>query len=75
MKEKSKLIRVYTGSEIYVISLKDRLEKIGISASIQNDSTNSFFRGVPIAIDLYIQEFDYKKAEPIITDFIKTRKD
>jgi hypothetical protein len=74
MKEKGKLIRVYTGSEIYVISLKDRLEKIGISASIQNDSTNSFFSGVPIAIDLYIQEIDYKKAEPIITDFIKTSK-
>lgn len=72
MKEKGKLIRVYTGSEINVISLKDRLEKIGISASIQNDSSNSFFRGVPLAIDLYIQEFDYKKAETIISDFIKT---
>lgn len=75
MKEKSKIIKVYTGSEIYVISLKDRLEKIGISAYIQNDSSDSFLRGVPTAIDLYIQEIDYKKAEPIITDFIKTRND
>ena len=70
MKEKDNLIRVYTGSEISVISLKDRLDKIGISSSIQNDSSNSFFRGVPIAIDLYIQEFDFKKAEPIINEFI-----
>lgn len=75
MKEKNKLIRVYTGTEISVISLKDRLEKIGISVSIQNDSTNSFFRGVPIAIDLYIQEFDFKKAEPIINEFIQNSKD
>lgn len=74
MKEKNNLIRVYTGSEISVISLKDRLEKIGISTSIQNDSTNSFFSGVPIAIDLYIQEFDFIKAEPIINDFIQNSK-
>jgi hypothetical protein len=71
MKEKNKLIRVYTGTEISVISLKDKLEKIGISASIQNDSVNSFLRGIPIAIDLYIQQFDFLKAEPIINEFIK----
>ena len=71
MKEKNKLIRVYTGTEISVISLKDKLEKIGISASIQNDSGNSFLRGVPIAIDLYIQQYDFLKAEPIINEFIK----
>jgi hypothetical protein len=71
MQEKNKLIRVYTGTEISVISLKDKLEKIGISASIRNDSVNSFLRGVPIAIDLYIQQFDFLKAEPIINEFIK----
>ncbi|MDW5300171.1 MAG: hypothetical protein SA378_08555 [Sedimentibacter sp.] len=70
MKEKNKFIRVYTGTEISVISLKDRLEKNGIS----NDSSNSFFRGVPIAIDLYIQEFDFIKAEPIINEFIQNNK-
>ncbi|MCX6255736.1 MAG: DUF2007 domain-containing protein [Bacteroidia bacterium] len=74
MKEKNKLIRVYTGSEISVISLKDKLEKIGIPASIQNDSTNSFLRGVPIAIDLYIQQFDYEKAESIINEFAQDKK-
>ncbi len=71
MQEKDKLIRVYTGTEILVISLKERLEESGISASIQNDSNNSFLRGVPIAIDLYIQALDFKKAEPIINEFIK----
>jgi hypothetical protein len=57
----NKLIRVYTGREMTVISLKDKLGKNGISAAIQNDSTNSFLRGVPIAIDLYIQQSDLKK--------------
>ncbi len=71
MQEKDKLIRVYTGTEILVISLKERLEESGISASIQNDSNNSFLRGVPIAIYLYIQALDFKIAEPIINEFIK----
>lgn len=74
MKENNKLIRVYTGTEVSVSLLKGRLENIGISVSIQNDSTNSFLRGVPIAIDLYIQQFDYKKAEPIISEFIQNNR-
>ena len=37
MKEKNKLIRVYTGTELTVNLLKDELEKIGISSLIQND--------------------------------------
>jgi len=74
MKEKNKLIRVYSGNEVIVNLLKGRLENIGISASIQNDSNDSFLRGVPAAIDLYIQQFDFKKAELIINEFIQNNK-
>ncbi|MGC1390950.1 MAG: hypothetical protein WA816_07915 [Bacteroidales bacterium] len=74
MKEKEKLIRIYTGKEIYVISLKEKLEVIGISATIRNDSNDSFLRGVPAAIDLYIQQSDYDKAEPLINEFIRNKK-
>ena len=78
MKEKNKLIRVYTGTEITVILLKGRLEEIGISAIIQNDYKSGinagFVGGVQSAIDLYIQQFDYKKAEPIISEFIQNNK-
>jgi hypothetical protein len=70
MKENNKLIKVYSGNEITVIMLKGKLENIGISASVQNDSSDRFLRGTPIAIDLYIQQFDLKKAEPIINEFI-----
>ena len=35
MKERNKLIRVYTGTEISVILLKGRLEEIGINSMIQ----------------------------------------
>ena len=71
MKSENKLIRVYTGSEILVISLKDKLGENGISSTIQNDSNDSFFRGIPIAIDLYIKQSDFENAEHIINKFIR----
>jgi alpha-amylase/alpha-mannosidase (GH57 family) len=74
MKENNKLIRIYSGNEVTVNLLKGRLENIGVSASIQNDSNDSFLRGVPTAVDLYIQQFDFKKAEQIINEFIQKNK-
>lgn len=79
MKEKNKLIRVYTGTEVSVILLKGRLEEIGISSIIQNDYKSGievgFVGGVQSAVDLYVQQFDYKKAESIINEFIQNNKD
>lgn len=78
MKEKNKLIRVYTGTEVSVILLKGRLEEIGISSIIQNDYKSGievgFAGGVQSAVDLYIQQFDYKKAEAIINESIQNNK-
>lgn len=74
MKEKDNLIRVYTGPEVLVFMLKDKLEETGISSTIHNDSHDNFLQGVPTAIDLYIQQFDLKKAEPMINEFIKKNK-
>ena len=72
--EKNKSIRVYSGNEVTVNLLKGRLEIAGISSMIQNDSGDSLLRGVPAAVDLYIQQSDYKKAKPIISEFIKKNK-
>jgi hypothetical protein len=71
MKGRDNLVRIYTGTEISVILLKGRLEIAGISSAIQNDSSDSFLRGVPAAVDLYIQQTDFKEAEPIISEFVK----
>ncbi|MBN2260459.1 MAG: DUF2007 domain-containing protein [Clostridiales bacterium] len=79
MKEKDNLIRVYTGTEITVNLLKEELEKEGIPGIIQNDFSSGissgFVGGVPSAIDLFIRELDLKKAEPILTSFIKLNND
>jgi hypothetical protein len=71
MKTKDDLIKAYSGTEVLVHVLKDKLEQNGISAVIQNDSGDSFLRCTPIAIDLYIRRPDLKAAEPIIREFIK----
>lgn len=78
MKQKDRLIRAYTGTEITVILLKGRLEEIGISSVIQDDYKSGinvgFVGGVQSAVDLFIQQSDYKKAEPVINEFIERNK-
>lgn len=71
MKEKDTLIKAYSGAEGLVHILKDKLEQNGITASIRNNSGDSFLGGTPIALDLYIRQNDIKKAEPIIREFVK----
>jgi hypothetical protein len=74
MKEKNKLIRIYTGTEVTVILLKGRLEELGISSIIKNEYKSGvevgFVGGVQSAVDLFIQLSDFEKAEPVIRDFI-----
>ena len=69
MKEKDTLIKAYSGAEGLVHILKDKLGQNGITASIRNNSGDSFLGGTPIALDLYSTYI--KKAEPIIREFVK----
>jgi len=79
MKNGNDLIRVFTGTEVLVYLLKERLEEVDISALIKDDFqsglTVGFVSGVPSAIDLYIQESDLKEAEPIINEFIQDNEE
>jgi hypothetical protein len=71
---KDKLIKVYSGNEVTVYLLRGKLEIAGVSAIIRNDSYDSYLLVAPSTVDLYIQQSDYKKAEPIISEFIKKNK-
>jgi len=79
MKNGNNLIRVFTGTDVLVYLLKERLEEVEISALIKNDFqsglTVGFVSGVPSAVDLYIQESDLKEAEPIINEFIQNNEE
>lgn len=78
MKEKNKLVRVYTGTEVTVFLLKELLEETGVGSTIQNNYKSGvevgFVGGVQSAIDLYIQQSDFEIAEPLIRDFIAQNK-
>jgi len=73
MKEENKLIRVYSGTELTVYLLKEELEESGIPVMIQNDFNSGvsagFSAGGLSSVDLFIQESDLQKAEPILKGF------
>jgi len=79
MKNREDLVRVYSGSEISVIHLKEELEESGIDVLLQNDFQSGmsadFVGGVPSSIEIYIKKTDLKKSEPIINDFIQNIHD
>jgi hypothetical protein len=58
MRSNDKLIRVYSGNEVMVNMLKGRLDIPGIYAAVQNDSGDSFLRGVTAAVDLSDSRID-----------------
>jgi hypothetical protein len=78
-KKGNNLIRVFTGSDISVTYLKERLEENGIAALIKNDFQSGisvgFVGGVPSAVDLYIQESDLEQAEPVINEFVRSEQE
>ena len=78
MKEKNKLVKVYTGTEVTVLLLKKLLEEIGVTSTIQNNYKSGievgFVGGIQSAIDLFILQSDFEGAEPLIRDFIAKNK-
>jgi hypothetical protein len=78
MKEKNKLIKVYTGTEMTVLLLQSLLGEIGVTSTIQNNYKSGievgFVGGVISAIDLFIQQSDFETAEPLVRDFIEQNK-
>lgn len=71
----NKLLLAFTGTEIEVILLKGELEDNGISTLVRDDFNSSisagFFAGSPSSLDLFINESDLEKAEPIIQEFLQ----
>jgi hypothetical protein len=74
MKDNSSLISVYTGTEASAVLLKGKLEMTGISSEIRKESNAGYWGVVPDNIELFIEENDLKEAEPVIEDFIRSRR-
>jgi len=72
--ERDELVRVFSGSEIAVMMLKEALDELEIGSFVQNDFQSGMAAGIggfPSFVDLYIQQSDLQNAESIINEFTK----
>ncbi|MBA9072481.1 hypothetical protein GGR22_000607 [Flavobacterium gossypii] len=65
------LMKVFSGSEILATALKAKLEEAGIETLMKNNNQSNIILGSngSIAVELFIDESKYGKADPVITDF------
>ena len=65
------LIKIFSGEEILAVSLKERLEESNINVVIRDNNQANVLPSIQTskAVELFIQEVDFGKANPIIEDF------
>ena len=65
------LIKIFSGEEMLAVSLKDKLEQANISVVIRNNNQANVLPSIKNnkAVELFIQEVDYAKANPLIDGF------
>lgn len=66
------LMKVFSGSEVLAIALQERLEAAGIE-TVKKDNIQSArlagFGQTDLAVEIFIQETDFAKANPVIEEF------
>ena len=65
------LIKIFSGEEILAISLQEKIEAIGINTVIRNNNQANVLPSIQAskAAELFIQETDFGKANPVIEEF------
>ncbi|MDR7210761.1 putative signal transducing protein [Flavobacterium piscis] len=66
------LMKVFSGSEVLAIALKERLEQAGIETTKKDNIQSARLGGfgqTDLAVEVFIQETDFAKANPVIEDF------
>ncbi len=66
------LIKIFSGSEILATALQTKIEEAGID-TVKKDNLQSArlggFGNSDLAVEVFIQEKDFNKANPIIEEF------
>ena len=63
------LIKIFSGSEILALGLKEKLEEVGLDVLMKDNIQSGKLAGFGIsdlAVELFIQEKEFGKAHPII---------
>ncbi len=65
------LMKVFSGSEILAQALQQKIEAIGIEVVIRNNNQTNFLPSLQNkkAVEVFIQETDFSKANPVIEEF------
>jgi Putative prokaryotic signal transducing protein len=66
------LMKIFSGSEILALALQAKIEEIGVSTIVKNNiqSANiAGFGGSGQAVEVFIQEVDFGKANAAIEEF------
>lgn len=65
-------MKVFSGSEILALALQEKIEKAGVPTQIKNNIQSARLGGFGDfgqAVEVFIQETDFAKANPIIEEF------
>ncbi|WP_318640881.1 putative signal transducing protein [Flavobacterium ardleyense] len=66
------LMKIFSGSEILATALQTKLEDAGIDTLLKNNIQSGRLAGFGtsgMAVELFIEEVDFGKADPIVEDF------
>ena len=66
------LIKIFSGTEILALALKEKIEAIGIDVVVKDNIQSGRLAGFGTAdqaVELFIQESGYGKAHPVIEAF------
>ena len=65
-------MKVFSGSEILALALQAKIEEIGVNTVVKNNiqsATLGGFGNLGQAVEVFIQETDFAKANPVIEEF------
>jgi hypothetical protein len=65
------LMKIFSGSEILAVALQNKIEEIGVTTVIRNNNQSNVLPSLSNtkAVELFIQETDFGKANPVIEEF------
>ena len=65
------LIKIFSGEEILAVGLKERLEKANIDVVLRENNQANVLPSIQTAkaAELFIEEVDFGKANPVIEEF------
>lgn len=65
------LIKIFSGSEMLAQALQQKIEAIGVATVIRNNNQANVIPSIQTdkAVELFIQETDFNKANPVIEEF------